>query len=220
MACSERPPQQVGHLEAVWEEVALGGADVAAVEPDVAFVEHAVEAPAIGALRAPVGRFERPPVQQRPVGFFEHSVDRQWPGTRMGAHRWVSSRRGVSSQVRRTRSSAIVASPRAAQLDMRQHGRGIGLTGGDVGSLGAGSVVAHRLPAHAGSCATAQAVTWPCSGARTDPAALVPSGEVERIWTGRARRPGARRVLPLAATVKSPARVTEPGPSTCIGSRR
>ena len=45
-------PRQVGDVEAVGEEVALGVAEVGAVEPDVGLVEDAVErdaaAPAVG----------------------------------------------------------------------------------------------------------------------------------------------------------------------------
>ena len=60
--CSDAIAQRLGHLELVRGEVALGVADVAAVEPHVALVEEPVEdepgPPILGRRRA----FEPPPV--------------------------------------------------------------------------------------------------------------------------------------------------------------
>jgi hypothetical protein len=67
-------PHQVGDVEAVREEVALGVTEVRPVEPDVGLVEDAVEGDEqpLTVLRA--GVLEAVAVEQRPVGRGERGV--------------------------------------------------------------------------------------------------------------------------------------------------
>ena len=92
---------EVGDLVGVREEVALGVAEVGAVEPDVALVEDAVEhEPVAGAARrrcrarSGSGRSAGRRCRRRPA------CDRQWPGTAIGSQPSSSYRAdGVAAQV-------------------------------------------------------------------------------------------------------------------------
>ena len=75
-----RRPRRVRQLERVREEVALGRAEVLAVEPDVAEVEDAVEGQEPTVAGGQRRRGERAPAEQRAVGLGERRGAAPVPG--------------------------------------------------------------------------------------------------------------------------------------------
>ena len=71
------PPQRIGDLELVGEEVALGRAQVVGVEPHVAEVEDAVEDDEARAGRVEQRAVEPVAVEHRSVGVREAGGERQ-----------------------------------------------------------------------------------------------------------------------------------------------
>ena len=100
-------PGERRHVEAVGEEVALGVAEVGAVEPHVGLVEDAVERDPAARARRRGGQVEATPVEDRPVAVGELGCARQCPGTASSSQSPSSTSRPMPS--RRSSSSAALA---------------------------------------------------------------------------------------------------------------